>query len=67
MNLPSNCSMLIEDWVMVIVPPGGSIAVSPPGDSARYLPPSRPSLVTSALESFGSLIWSFSAIVTSAR
>ena len=67
MNLPSNCSRLTEDWVMVIVPPGFSIVVSPPGLSDRNLPPSNPSLVTSALLSLGSWMPSCTVSVTTAR
>src|ERR1035437_2413131 len=67
MNFPSSCSRLTEDWVMVIVPPGSSIVLSPPGVSDRNLTPSRPSLVTSALLSLGSCSLSCTVSVTTAR
>ena len=54
MNLPSSCSRLIEDWVIVMVCPGFRMVSSPPGDRLMYLPPSRLSLVISAAVSFGS-------------
>jgi hypothetical protein len=32
MNLPNNCSRLIEDWVTVIVCPGCNMVLSPPAE-----------------------------------
>ena len=56
MNLLSNCSRLIEPCVRPICSPGFSTASAPPGASARYLPPSRLSLVITAELSVGSRI-----------
>src|SRR5580765_5222219 len=45
---PIRLSRLIEDWVYLILPPGGITVSDPPGTSDMYLSPSSPAEMISA-------------------
>src|SRR5690606_1662113 len=64
---PIRSSRLTADWVSVTSSPGSSISMSPPGTSARYLPPRSPLLTTAAEVSAGRRMSSRRLKRTSAR
>src|ERR1700733_673836 len=64
---PIRCSMLTEDWVNFIRPPGDKSLSDPPGTSDMYLSPSRPDETISATVSSGNLTAGSTVIRTVAR